>query len=149
MSWQDVVFTVGNVFFAVALVPTLRDRRARVPRSTSLPNAIVLATFVVPEVTLGLIGTATMSAFMALGWAAIARFRAVHVEAKPHDAAMHRNGQDCTDACFEQDDEAKGPRCVPSCALGGHTSHCRPVRKEAGKHQHGSQCNDGPCREGA
>lgn len=53
MIWQDVVFSLGSIFFCVALIPTLRDRHARVPLFTSLTTAFWLVAFAAAQVTLG------------------------------------------------------------------------------------------------
>jgi hypothetical protein len=52
--WQDWVFLTGSVFFAIALLPLVRDPKARVPRKTSIPTALFIATFVVAHASLGL-----------------------------------------------------------------------------------------------
>lgn len=54
MIWQDAVFTVGSLVFATALWPTVRDPRALVPRTSSVPTAVALACYVPTELSLGL-----------------------------------------------------------------------------------------------
>lgn len=54
MIWQDAILTAGSVFFCLALIPTLRDRTASIPRFTSVTTALWLVAFAATQVTLGL-----------------------------------------------------------------------------------------------
>jgi len=42
ITWQDAVLAICQVAFAVALVETIRDPAARVPRRTSVPTCLGL-----------------------------------------------------------------------------------------------------------
>jgi len=75
MIWQDVVFLVGGFVFAVLLVPTLRDREARIPRVSSFPTAVLLIGYSVTFVTLGLHLAALANVVGALAWFLIFIYR--------------------------------------------------------------------------
>jgi len=72
MTWQEIVFSAGNVGFAVTLVPTLFDRRAYVPRLTSVPIAQLLACYVPAFASLGMPVAAVFTAFTVGCWTFIA-----------------------------------------------------------------------------
>jgi hypothetical protein len=54
MNWQDLLLTAGSLFFTLALLPTIYDHTARVPRFTSVPTALWLVVFAITQWTLGL-----------------------------------------------------------------------------------------------
>ena len=74
--WQDVLFTVGGVLLTLLLIPTLHSPDAAVPRTTSVPTCLVIASFAPTFYTLGLHVSAAGNALTALGWAFIALRRA-------------------------------------------------------------------------
>ncbi len=53
MIWQDAVFAAGSAVFLAALLPTVVDSNAAVPRRTSLPTAITLVGFAVAQWSFG------------------------------------------------------------------------------------------------
>lgn len=75
MIWQDVVFAVGAVVFAAALIPTLRDRDARVPLKTSMLTGSVLLIYAATQATLGFWFATLSTAANGLMWLAIAKWR--------------------------------------------------------------------------
>ena len=74
-GWQDLTFLFGGLFFAVALVPTLRSKTAEVPLSTSLTTALILAVYAPAEWTVGLRLAAIAGAFSSGAWLLIALLR--------------------------------------------------------------------------
>ena len=54
MNWQDLVLTAGSLFFCVALLPTVFNEGAVVPRFTSVTTALWLVVFAVTQWTLDL-----------------------------------------------------------------------------------------------
>lgn len=71
--WQDWVFVVGGFIFAVALLPTVLDPKARVPFKTSASTAAVLTAYVFTQWSLHLhwgaaSGTLTASAWWFIAW---------------------------------------------------------------------------------
>lgn len=71
MSWQDLLFAVGSIVFAIALVPSIRsaDKPAL---STSLLTGGVLATYVVAFATLNLWYAAATDAVCVAAWFVLA-----------------------------------------------------------------------------
>lgn len=67
MSWQDVVFAIGQLVFGVALVPALMDR-AKPPLLTSVPTAAVLLSFGATFATLGFVWSMTASLICGGAW---------------------------------------------------------------------------------
>ena len=45
MLWQDVAISFGTLILAISLIPTLLNRKARIPLWSSLPIALVLFPF--------------------------------------------------------------------------------------------------------
>lgn len=74
--WQDYVLLFGTLLIAVVLVPTLLDRRATVPRTTSVPGAIAVFLFVVGFTGLELWLTAGANVVSFVFWVLVAMFRA-------------------------------------------------------------------------
>lgn len=54
MTWQEVIFSVGNVGFALTLIPTMLNPQAQVPRTTSVPIAVILVLYVVAFASLAM-----------------------------------------------------------------------------------------------
>jgi hypothetical protein len=67
MSWQDLVLTVGQFVFVLALLPSILgpDKPAV---STSLINGTVLVIFALVELTLNLVFTSILVGVTAAGW---------------------------------------------------------------------------------
>lgn len=76
MVWQDTVLAVGSVGLLLTLLPTLADENAEVPRTTSIPTAMVLYLFAGTYSTMGFWASAGVSFLTASVWAAIAVKRA-------------------------------------------------------------------------
>ena len=53
MHWQDLIFTVGNIIFALALIPTILGKN-KPALSTSLTTTIVLYIFSLAYLSLSL-----------------------------------------------------------------------------------------------
>lgn len=45
MAWQEWIFSIGNVVFLVTLIPTMLNKKAYVPRLTSIPILAMLACY--------------------------------------------------------------------------------------------------------
>jgi hypothetical protein len=71
MQWQDVVFTIGQIIFLVAFIPTIRGKN-KPELSTSTITSIILVVFVLTYLTLNLWGSAIASTGMAIAWATVA-----------------------------------------------------------------------------
>jgi hypothetical protein len=76
-SWQDLTFTVVGLFFVLSLLPTVFNRRAKVPRRTSIPTAVGLLIIAVTDYTIRLYYSAAGSVLSALTWSFIAAWRPV------------------------------------------------------------------------
>ncbi|MWG35086.1 hypothetical protein [Halomarina oriensis] len=72
MPWHDLVFTAGSLLAIVTLAPTLTDVRSSVPRTTSVPSALVAFVYTVAFLTLGLTFSAVGSLMTGVLWGAIA-----------------------------------------------------------------------------
>ena len=72
MIWQDVVITVSQVFFLVALVPTIKSQYEKPPFSTAAMTAFFMSVLVPTVLTLGLYLSAVVTTALALGWWTIA-----------------------------------------------------------------------------
>lgn len=66
-SWQDIVLTIGNLVFFVALLPSIFSTN-KPSRWTSLGNAIFLSLFAVVYFTLSLTLATTMVVLTAVAW---------------------------------------------------------------------------------
>ena len=71
LAWQDMVFAVGNLSFAIALVPSLRSEE-KPHLATSVLTAAWLYAFAATYSTLGLPFSAAISVVLATLWAALA-----------------------------------------------------------------------------
>lgn len=71
MSWQDLVLTVGQLIFVLALLPSILgpDKPAI---GTSLITATVLVIFAAVDLTLNLIFTSVVVSITAVGWFVLA-----------------------------------------------------------------------------
>jgi hypothetical protein len=72
MPWQEFVFTAGSLVAILTLAPTLADVRSSVPRTTSVPSALVALTYAVAFLTLDLPLSAAGSVATGALWAGIA-----------------------------------------------------------------------------
>jgi hypothetical protein len=71
MSWQDIVYSVGNLIFALSLIPSIRsDDKPHL--YTSIPTAALLLVFAFTSYTLGLIMTAVVTLIGSALWAVLA-----------------------------------------------------------------------------
>lgn len=77
MTWQSDVLALVQLAFALALVPTLLNRRARVPRASSLVTAAGLFAVATVYATLELWTAVAMATLSASAWTFIAVRRAV------------------------------------------------------------------------
>lgn len=71
-SWQDFVLSTCGTFFCAALLPTLRNPFARIPRKTSVSTALGLAVVAVTYASLGLLYSTLVQALCAGMWAYLA-----------------------------------------------------------------------------
>lgn len=71
MHWQDLVFTLGSLFFIVALVHSVRSED-KPPVGTSVITGFWLGVFSAVYATLGLPLAATTSAISAVLWGVLA-----------------------------------------------------------------------------
>jgi hypothetical protein len=72
-AFLDAALTVGSVWFNYGFIPQFRDPKTAVPRLYSIPSAVVMvALFMVPELSLGLRFAPASSALSALGFVALA-----------------------------------------------------------------------------
>jgi FtsH-binding integral membrane protein len=71
MHWQDFVFTIGSLFFIVALVYSVRNED-KPPTKTSVITGFWLGVFSVVYATLGLPLAAITSAISAILWGILA-----------------------------------------------------------------------------
>ena len=71
MSWQDIVLTIGQVLFIIALIPSLRspDKPAIM---TSVMTATILFVFSVVDLTLSLTFTSVVVFITGILWAILA-----------------------------------------------------------------------------
>lgn len=72
MTWQEIVFSISSVVFIVTLWPTMWDQRARVPRLTSIPIALILLPHAVAYASLDLPWPAVLALLASVCWAFIA-----------------------------------------------------------------------------
>lgn len=74
--WQDYVFTIGIIIFAIALIPAIFSDQ-KPPLATSIPTAFFQFVFMATYITLGLWFSSGASLFCGSLWAvlAIQRYR--------------------------------------------------------------------------
>jgi hypothetical protein len=75
MAWQELVFTLGSMVGILALLPTLRDRGAAVPRRTSVLSVLVGGAYAAAFLSLGMWLSAAGAALTASVWFGIAALR--------------------------------------------------------------------------
>ncbi|PIR37247.1 MAG: hypothetical protein COV34_03430 [Candidatus Zambryskibacteria bacterium CG10_big_fil_rev_8_21_14_0_10_42_12] len=67
MSWQDIVISIGQFLFLIALIPSIRSEH-KPAFGTSLMTALVLTAFGITYGTLGLWFAVSTSVFISAGW---------------------------------------------------------------------------------
>lgn len=67
MHWQDIVLTVGQIIFIIALIPAIRNKQ-KPPFLTNILNAFVLFCFGVVYITLSLWFAAVTTCIVAILW---------------------------------------------------------------------------------
>ncbi len=71
MHWQDWVFSLGQIIFLIALIPTLKGK-SKPEISTSVVTSIILAVFALTYFSLGLWFSSLSSIAMTIAWATLA-----------------------------------------------------------------------------
>ena len=71
MQWQDWVFTVGQIIFLIALIPTLKGKN-KPEISTSAVTSLILAVFAFTYFSLKFWFSAASSIAMTIAWATLA-----------------------------------------------------------------------------
>lgn len=71
MHWQDVVITVGQIIFIIALIPAVKHQH-KPPFPTSILNAIVLFSFAIVYITLSLWFASITTAIVGFLWLVLA-----------------------------------------------------------------------------
>jgi membrane protein implicated in regulation of membrane protease activity len=69
--WQDVVMMIGNILFALALIPAIRDSK-KPPVATSIPTGMLLCMFAIALASLQLWLSAISSLVSCVLWFALA-----------------------------------------------------------------------------
>lgn len=79
MPWQDIVLSIGQWVFFVALVPAILGKETKPPLSTSVPTAAIAVVFAFVYSTLALWVSALSSLLVSAAWAVLAvqRYAAV------------------------------------------------------------------------
>lgn len=85
MTWQEWIFSAGNVVFLVTLLPTMANRKAYVPRWTSAPIAGMLALYTLAFVSYGMVLASTFCVGTVGAWAFVFRYRGVPPERQSDD----------------------------------------------------------------
>lgn len=71
MIWQDIVLTIGNFVFLIALFPTVFDNN-KPPLSTSIPTGLCLLSFAIVYFSLNLWYSSIVVGLAGLTWSIIA-----------------------------------------------------------------------------
>lgn len=77
IPWQDWVFSFGNIFLFIALIPSIRSEQ-KPALGTSIPTALVLTSFAISFASLSLWFGAVTVALAACGWYILAFQRLRH-----------------------------------------------------------------------
>jgi hypothetical protein len=72
MHWQDWIFSLGQIIFLIALVPTLKGK-SKPELLTSIVTSAILVIFALTYFSLGLWFSAASSVAMTIAWAALAK----------------------------------------------------------------------------
>lgn len=75
--YADILFMVGGFAFAAMLLPTLLDREAQVPLSTSFPTGALLTLYAATFADMGMWLSTLGNGVTASAWYFIAAFRRV------------------------------------------------------------------------
>ena len=70
MIWQDILITAGTFVLSVAMIPTLRGSQ-KPPIASSIPTALVLASFSIAFVTMGLTASCIGAAIQSIVWSTL------------------------------------------------------------------------------
>jgi hypothetical protein len=70
MSWQDVIFTVGQLIFFLALLPFLWQPE-KPPLSVAIPTATTIYAFAIAYTSLGLTYSGIMAVITGSTWAVL------------------------------------------------------------------------------
>ncbi len=71
MNWQDIVFTIGQLIFVIALIPSIRSKDKPAFISSAI-TAVILVGFGITYTSLGLWGSAIFAFLNATAWAILA-----------------------------------------------------------------------------
>ena len=67
MHWQDIVLTIGQIIFIIALIPAIKNKQ-KPPFLTNILNALVLFCFAIVYITLSLWYAAITTCIVAILW---------------------------------------------------------------------------------
>lgn len=80
--WQDWFFALTGLIYGLVLIPSCLDCDTEIPRSSSVPTAILLSASVGVWLSMGM-GMAAVTAFLATStWIFLAIFRPIHAFAE-------------------------------------------------------------------
>lgn len=68
MIWQDAVITASQVFFLLALIPTIRSQNEKPPLSTAAMTAFFMSVLVPTTYSLDIYVGSLTTAALAVGW---------------------------------------------------------------------------------
>ena len=72
MSWQDIILSVGQWIFILALIPSILSKTEKPSLKTSLPTGIILIVYAGVYANLSLWISAVSVFMLALGWLVLA-----------------------------------------------------------------------------
>lgn len=75
MSIQDLIFTLGGIFFIISLIPAMRNPSTAIPLGSSLATGMVLWAFSATSLSLGLVGGCITNFITGSCWLFLAAFR--------------------------------------------------------------------------
>jgi len=71
MHWQDWIFSVGQIIFLIALIPTLKGKD-KPALTTSVVTTIILVVFAITYLSLNLWYSGVSSVAMTIAWGVLA-----------------------------------------------------------------------------
>jgi len=71
MAWQDLILTVGNIFFILAMIPSIKGKD-KPSFYTSLPNSLILISFAIALGSLQLWISAILTLIVSFCWMILA-----------------------------------------------------------------------------